>query len=205
MMAIAMSETMQTPPTSEPAIRESCCPNSDLYSSGNRHMTAVCKRYCRRCSKPSATRTHPAEHLREGKMRAQQCFFCFFSSLPPVAHEVTFVRLILRRNSGPHTGSQSRAEFNYFTARFSLLLSLSNSRTLFPLHYRTLLPPTRSSPKKNKQREKNHTLTVGESLEEHVLAVGTVSGHGPCPHLDHVAGPGPETLQDDTGGFALHD
>lgn len=33
MMAIATSETIHTPPTKEPAIKESCCPSSDLYSS----------------------------------------------------------------------------------------------------------------------------------------------------------------------------
>lgn len=33
MMAIATNDTMHTPPTKEPAIRDSCCPSSDLYSS----------------------------------------------------------------------------------------------------------------------------------------------------------------------------
>lgn len=37
MMVIAINETMHTPPTKEPAISESCCPNSDLYSSANMH------------------------------------------------------------------------------------------------------------------------------------------------------------------------
>lgn len=32
-MAMAINETMHTPPTKEPAIRESCWPSSDLYSS----------------------------------------------------------------------------------------------------------------------------------------------------------------------------
>lgn len=37
MMVIAINETMHTPPTKEPAISESCCPSSDLYSSTNVH------------------------------------------------------------------------------------------------------------------------------------------------------------------------
>ena len=37
MMAIATNETIHTPPTKEPAIRESCCPSSDLYSSAETH------------------------------------------------------------------------------------------------------------------------------------------------------------------------
>lgn len=37
MMLIAISETTHTPPTKEPAISESCCPSSDLYSSANMH------------------------------------------------------------------------------------------------------------------------------------------------------------------------
>lgn len=130
------------------------------------HDSSV-QRYCRHCSKPSATHTHPAEHLREGKIRARQCcFFCFFF-VPPVAHEVTFVRLILRRNSGPHTGSQSRAEFNYFTARFSLLLSLSNSCTLFPLHCRNSsrpLAPAQSKISKKKKTTHLPSVRVWKSM-----------------------------------------
>lgn len=167
-MAIAISETMQTPPTSEPAIRESCCPNSDLYSSGNRHVTAV-------CSVTVATAANPEQHTRtqpniprEGKIRARQCLLGFFFFVPPVAHEVTFARLILRRNSGPHTGSQSRAEFNYFTARFSLSLSLSNSCTLFPLHCRNssrpLAPAQRKISKKKKKMTHLPSVRVWKSM-----------------------------------------
>lgn len=41
MMAIATNDTMHTPPTKEPAIRESCCPSSDLYSSAETHTHRV--------------------------------------------------------------------------------------------------------------------------------------------------------------------
>lgn len=198
MIAIAISETMQTPPTSEPAIRESCCPNSDLYSSRNRHTELVVT-----AAQRTLCYTHsPNQTSLRSKIRAEYFFFFSF----PVAHEVTFARLISHRNPGPpHSGSQSRAEFNYFTARFSLLLSLSNSRTLFPLHRRHSSHPHVPAQRKIGKKKKEKTLTIGESLEEHILAVGSVSGHGARPHLDHVASPGPETLQDDTGGFALHD
>lgn len=40
-MAIATSETMQTPPTKDPAIRDSCCPSSDLYSSARTQKSDV--------------------------------------------------------------------------------------------------------------------------------------------------------------------
>lgn len=155
MMAIAISETMQTPPTSEPAIRESCCPNSDLYSSGNRHT----RRQCAELVVTAATHTHPMMHPRE--VKEEQSFFLFIFSFP-VAHEVTFARLISHRNPGPpHSGSQSRAEFNYFTARFSLLLSLSNSRTLFPLHRRhSSHPHVPARRKMRKRKKKKHLPSV---------------------------------------------
>lgn len=47
-------------------------------------------------------------------------------------------------------------------------------------------------------------LTVSECLEKHVLAVGSISGHSAGPHLDHVAGPWPQTLQNHIWRFALH-
>lgn len=41
MMAIATNETIHTPPTREPAIKESCCPSSDLYSSAEAHKCTL--------------------------------------------------------------------------------------------------------------------------------------------------------------------
>lgn len=163
MMAIAISETMQTPPTREPAMRESCCPNSDLYSSGNRHTAAVYRisRHRSRANPPLHTLTRSSVFTRQNKSRV--FFFRPFSF--PVAHQVTFARLISHRNPGPpRTGSQSRAEFNYFTARFSLLLSLSNSRTLFPLHRRHSshphVPARRKIRKEKKKKKIKHLPSV---------------------------------------------
>lgn len=128
MMAMAMSETMQTPPTSEPAIRESCCPNSDLYSSGKRD------------TRPSVVHVH-AKSEPDGLFY----FFSFFFFFPS-PHMKQHLRGLFcstrnraRGNSGPHTCSQSRAEFNDFTARFSLSLSLCDSAA--PAH--TLRPKDR--------------------------------------------------------------
>lgn len=69
MMAIAINETMHTPPTREPAIRDSCCPSSDLYSSGdiNTHDTHTLINSRSYCDGDDNSYIHTAEHLGEVK------------------------------------------------------------------------------------------------------------------------------------------
>lgn len=107
-----------------------------------------------------------------------------------------------------NTHTQSRAEFNYFIARFSLLLNLSNFLSFRPAL--SFLSTEKTSTDTHTYTHTSthfnhppvHPLTVGECLEEHVLAVGAVAGHSPGPHLDGIAGPWPQTLQDNVGCFA---
>lgn len=76
-----------------------------------------------------------------------------------------------------------------------ILISFTARFTLFP---------TLFSPPIHTLKQATHPLTVRECLEEHILAVSSVPGHGASPDLDQVAGPWPQTLQNHTGRLALH-
>lgn len=197
MMPMAINETMHTPPTKEPAIRESCCPSSDLYSSAN-----TCKYVHMR------TRTHTdtgiifissnrltytqlgqLHNFWRGKYKPDSSFLS-------VSHKISFARHICHdskrtKNPGAHSHThehtQSRAEFNYFTARFSLLLTLSvflsQSCALFPLQHKTSTHPHTPA---------NHTPTYRQSVFGRAcpccrLRSRPLCGPSPAPHSQSPA------------------
>lgn len=76
--------------------------------------------------------------------------------------------------------------------------SLSQPCTHFPLHHKTPHPHKHL----HTLQLTTHPLTVGEGLEEHLFAVGAVASYSAGPHLDHVAGPRFQTLQNHIRRFA---
>lgn len=89
--------------------------------------------------------------------------------------------------------TQCRAK--YFTTRFAQPCVPPPPNFLRSTTKPPLTPPHTSA---------NHPLlTVSESLEKHLLAVGSVASHSAGPHLDHIASPRPETLKNHIRYIAL--
>lgn len=119
MMAIATSDTIHTPPTKEPAIRESCCPSSDLYSSAEHTHTQIKKNIIFHTPHMFQSCIHTAEHFWKGKYITDSFFLSLIHRKYHLQGSFYMTASTLHKHT--HTHTETKGEFNHFTARISLL------------------------------------------------------------------------------------